>query len=757
MKKNVIVIDAETTGLDARNDEILQLTIISDSGRILFNEFILPTKHTEWPEAERINHITYDMVKDCQPLIYHAKEIQNILDSADVIVGYNHSFDMAFLDNAGIKSDVRKNYDLMLEFSQLRGEWDDQNNHYKWFSLKECADYLGYNWGAGKSHDTLSDCKAVLYCYKKMISGESGKGGIANRRQFASSYRVESKSPTPFLTMSILLAVIAIVLAITARSAAKDSSVLKAAGITEEPAYNQYQNLLASGMLNSEGEYAIGEQSHNGLIHVTFANNPYMKTSYFRDAEQKEIIDTDNCYLSPGDSIYGTVELHDSPSSRFHFLQFDIREFSSSNSAGKIIASSKAEDSFIYKLTSDYNEISIIPVGATSNRKLSFNVFTLDTEGREKSLAGGKWAVNGENYNTEIGVDPYVSLNVTYELGDYNTGYYIANTSPSYTGSKDDAIIRFDKLLSTEDTEQFSVELHPYISVTIIDDLYNIITQGSILNADGKNNPIRKIWKNTQSDNPIEYQYTNDEIHLSNEKLKCGDEIHIHLDQKYSLASEALQISAPTPLGSSGTDEYTIKIPDSNKLQYEMHIVAKNNDAGNIIFQMPLLENGRIIVVRKSNGIPVEEGDLLPSDNDSIILTISPDEGYYISDSKGKMLKDNVYQETLKFSKYQAKIDEIIQTHPIKQYITVDLPAGDWYGNCRYTIDKKNQEPGDVELIEGQKLTVEYTISNQLLYAIDVNGKEKTTDKAVIEITPSMNGQTLKIADYFTVTRKRSK
>lgn len=210
--KHVIIIDSETTGLDAKNDEILQLTILSDNGEILFNEYIRPTNHTEWAESEKIHHISYDMVKDGAPISYHKKTIQQILDSADTIVGYNHSFDMSFLETAGIHSDPKKNYDLMLEFSQLKGDWDKTHNSYKWYKLKDCADYFGYDWGTDSTHDSLADAKATLYCYKKMISGETKQGGAKNRKQHPSAFRASSSSKKHFLKKLLVLPIVAMLI-----------------------------------------------------------------------------------------------------------------------------------------------------------------------------------------------------------------------------------------------------------------------------------------------------------------------------------------------------------------------------------------------------------------------------------------------------------------------------------------------------------------------------------------------------------------
>lgn len=213
MAKRVIVLDAETTGLNAQRDEILQLTILSDKGKILFNEFFRPTKHMTWPDSEKIHHISYEMVKDCEPITFYKKTIQSIINNADVIVGYNHSFDMAFLESAGIHSDPKKNYDLMLEFSQLKGDWDSEHNHYRWYKLKECADYYGYDWGKDSTHNSLSDCRAALFCYHQIISGASPQDKKTNDRQLPSSFqKVTSKRKrSPLLKIFLLVVVVSVI------------------------------------------------------------------------------------------------------------------------------------------------------------------------------------------------------------------------------------------------------------------------------------------------------------------------------------------------------------------------------------------------------------------------------------------------------------------------------------------------------------------------------------------------------------------
>lgn len=171
----IIVIDAETTGLDPDWDEILQLSIIDGNGSTLFNSYFKPIERERWPEAQKVNNITPQMVAD-KPHISDRqihKQIQAILDSANVIVGYNVDFDISFLLSAGFTVD-QEEVDVMLEFAEIYGEWSAYFEDYKWQKLTTCARYYRYDWSAygDTAHDSLADCRATLYCYRKMHSND---------------------------------------------------------------------------------------------------------------------------------------------------------------------------------------------------------------------------------------------------------------------------------------------------------------------------------------------------------------------------------------------------------------------------------------------------------------------------------------------------------------------------------------------------------------------------------------------------------
>lgn len=165
----IIVFDVETTGLNNEIDEILQLSIINGNNEVLFNEYIRPTHTEDWEDAAAINGITKEMVADKKIFEEHKETIQAIFDNAEQLIAYNITFDTGFLEASGIKTHYfeKKSTDVMIDFAEIYGEYNEHFGDYKWQKLITCANYYGYT-AEGSFHDSLEDVKATLYCYYKM-------------------------------------------------------------------------------------------------------------------------------------------------------------------------------------------------------------------------------------------------------------------------------------------------------------------------------------------------------------------------------------------------------------------------------------------------------------------------------------------------------------------------------------------------------------------------------------------------------------
>ena len=166
MENKYIVLDTETTGLNAAEDELLQVSIIDEEGNVLFDSYIRPTQHTEWAEAEHINHITPEMVADAPIIAEVMPEITDILKRYDKIVGYNVRFDADFLKNNGAEFADNTNFVDSKKIFSLYFSADNKR-----CKLTEAADYFCYDWSEHKeAHNSLGDCFATLYVYKKLTT-----------------------------------------------------------------------------------------------------------------------------------------------------------------------------------------------------------------------------------------------------------------------------------------------------------------------------------------------------------------------------------------------------------------------------------------------------------------------------------------------------------------------------------------------------------------------------------------------------------
>ena len=164
-----IVIDTETTGLNADTDELLQVSIIDSQGNTLFNSYIKPLYTDNWNKAMAVNHIIPEMVANAPNILEVKQEINRILNSANIIVGYSTNFDLSFLSAVGIENSKATVIDVMQDFADIYGEWSDKYGCNKGQKLTKCAEYYGYDWGTDIAHDSLADCRATLYCYQKML------------------------------------------------------------------------------------------------------------------------------------------------------------------------------------------------------------------------------------------------------------------------------------------------------------------------------------------------------------------------------------------------------------------------------------------------------------------------------------------------------------------------------------------------------------------------------------------------------------
>ncbi len=98
MDNAIIIFDVETTGTRKDCDQIIELSAQQgfgpDAPRKTWR--IKPSVPIS-PGAQRVHGISMDDLKDCEPFSTHAPKLRHVVEKADVIVGYNVSFDIGML------------------------------------------------------------------------------------------------------------------------------------------------------------------------------------------------------------------------------------------------------------------------------------------------------------------------------------------------------------------------------------------------------------------------------------------------------------------------------------------------------------------------------------------------------------------------------------------------------------------------------------------------------------------------------------
>ena len=171
--KNFLVLDTETTGLDATS-EIVSIAVIASDGRPLLNTLVHPTRAIP-KEATAIHGITNAMVKSVLP--FPVEILTQILTGQNVIV-YNVGYDVTMLyrsvEAANMPkvewSQIANWYCAMETFAEIYGDWNDYRQNYRWQTLHKACVHYGIPLTNG--HNALDDCLATLEVCRAMARQE---------------------------------------------------------------------------------------------------------------------------------------------------------------------------------------------------------------------------------------------------------------------------------------------------------------------------------------------------------------------------------------------------------------------------------------------------------------------------------------------------------------------------------------------------------------------------------------------------------
>lgn len=167
--------DLETTGLKKKESRILSFSAIKikmdgdnyeevERKNIFLNpECVIPT------EVSLINHITNETVKDCPTEKEVGQEIIEFLNSADMISGYNISFDNWFINEMS-KRVNNQNWEPKMEFdvfSFVKAKLPKSTTGLENQKLETVATYFAVNEDL-TFHDSIDDVIATIRVFWKI-------------------------------------------------------------------------------------------------------------------------------------------------------------------------------------------------------------------------------------------------------------------------------------------------------------------------------------------------------------------------------------------------------------------------------------------------------------------------------------------------------------------------------------------------------------------------------------------------------------
>ena len=226
----------------------------------------------------------------------------------------------------------------------------------------------------------------------------------------------------------------------------KNNDFIKSYLLSDNEQYNNYLSMekIHSDKIDTNGYYADGAlaqaeaDSHPGAVHVSFASNSLLNITYYTDPEHTDVIDKQNCYIYPGDSIYAQVDLTSLVrSDTYEFQGFQMAVFDGDQPnyyyAGFDGNTITIPDNI------QYREISIIPNGAYKRRELTFQAEYKDIDGNTIPISP-VWIINvgDQSYSTKsdgFSIDANSTFRVKARFD--SDEYYLEETEPKFESYND--------------------------------------------------------------------------------------------------------------------------------------------------------------------------------------------------------------------------------------------------------------------------------------------------------------------------------
>lgn len=337
-------------------------------------------------------------------------------------------------------------------------------------------------------------------------------------------------------------------------------------GLEGSENYDKYIELSEAGRLDEKGNYILSSESAEAAssedtdvvvipensVRVTFADNQRLGVKYYYDSAHTKPVEGSVCWLQEGGCIYASEPVvKDAASSTYYFERFRVTRY---DDKGKKLGELKCDDSvtgLVLQVAENIgcSELSVEPVGAYASRTLTLSDYCVNADGSKDEQAS-VWVVNNKNeYSTSHEISSIIPYSV---ICDYDTkNYFVVDAHPDHNINEVDGTVNFDIIEPSDGINDFSVELHRYISVPI--ESKNKFKYADISNKGNGVEIIISDKDKTDSGKKLTA------LPYTLQQLKYGNVLHIVVPSECKISCDQVKLK-PQPVAKGY--EYTITITE---------------------------------------------------------------------------------------------------------------------------------------------------------------------------------------------------
>jgi DNA polymerase-3 subunit epsilon len=180
MYPTFIAFDVETTGLDYKKDQIIELagekyTLELKGDKLVtkhldsFESFVKPTMFIP-QEATNINHITNEMVEDAPPVKQVLEEFTRFCGLSSILVAHNADFDTKFIYAGAKEVGIQPVKNPVYDSLKLARKIMPEASSYKLGELaKRMRRHMNLTLDSDKLHRALYDCEVLREVFLQIL------------------------------------------------------------------------------------------------------------------------------------------------------------------------------------------------------------------------------------------------------------------------------------------------------------------------------------------------------------------------------------------------------------------------------------------------------------------------------------------------------------------------------------------------------------------------------------------------------------